>query len=124
MRGADVVRGDPHFTANAPRFLGDGIPRQRNSRSCLPMHRRRRGTVCISVWLKNFCFILMAIVRRARLGAQDASQVCSIVWNNRWVSVPVKASSTTPDDRRSTASLFVRAFGFILLQLFWEKVGG
>ncbi|KAF8304257.1 hypothetical protein TcYC6_0038730 [Trypanosoma cruzi] len=38
MRGADVVRGDPHVAAEASRFLEDGVSRQRNTRRCLPKY--------------------------------------------------------------------------------------
>ncbi|RNC51857.1 hypothetical protein TcCL_ESM10982, partial [Trypanosoma cruzi] len=104
MRGANVgPGGDPHLTANTSRFLGDGIARQRNARRRLPMHPRRHGTVRISVWLKNFCFILIVIVRRARLRAQDALQTHSVIWNKRLASVTAKATTNAPDDSGSTS---------------------
>ncbi|KAF8281835.1 hypothetical protein TcYC6_0007020 [Trypanosoma cruzi] len=38
MRGADVVRGDPHVATDASQSVEDGISRQRNGRRCLPMY--------------------------------------------------------------------------------------
>ncbi|RNC43975.1 hypothetical protein TcCL_NonESM06362 [Trypanosoma cruzi] len=72
------------------------------------------------------------VVRVVRLKAQDASQVCSLACKHRWVSVPVKTSSTAPDDSRwhcgifycSTATLLDGTFALQLLGRLWEKVEG
>ncbi|RNC52631.1 putative surface protease GP63 [Trypanosoma cruzi] len=70
-------------------------------------------------------WVSLVIVRDACLRAQDASRVCGVVWNIRWVSFPVKASTTAPDDSRRhcgfnwccTANLLDDAFDLRLLGL-------
>ncbi|RNC40600.1 hypothetical protein TcCL_NonESM09913 [Trypanosoma cruzi] len=74
----------------------------------------------------------LVIVRHVPPKASDASQVYSAVRNIRWVSVPVKVSTTVPDDSRRhcgftcccTATLFDGVFDLRLLQLLLGKVGG
>ncbi|KAF5217306.1 hypothetical protein ECC02_009822 [Trypanosoma cruzi] len=72
------------------------------------------------------------VVRVVRLRAQDASRVCSLACKRRWVSVPVKTSSTAPGGSRrhcgifccSTATLLDGAPDWQHLGRLWEKVGG
>ncbi|RNC32866.1 hypothetical protein TcCL_Unassigned04490 [Trypanosoma cruzi] len=43
MRGADVVREDPHVATDASHFVEYGISRQRNTRRCIPIYRLKHG---------------------------------------------------------------------------------
>ncbi|RNC52359.1 hypothetical protein TcCL_ESM10423, partial [Trypanosoma cruzi] len=43
MRGAGVVREDPHVAADASHSVKYGISRKRNTRHCIPMYRLRHG---------------------------------------------------------------------------------
>ncbi|EAN92713.1 hypothetical protein, conserved [Trypanosoma cruzi] len=73
----------------------------------------------------------LVIVRDAFLRAQDASRVCGVVCEDRWVPVRIQASSTDREDSIRhcgffwccTKNLLDGAFVFNLLQLLWGKVG-
>ncbi|KAF8284828.1 hypothetical protein TcBrA4_0043280 [Trypanosoma cruzi] len=52
------------------------------------------------MWSPPTARFILFTVGRMHLRAQDALQVCSGVWKDRWVPIDIKASTTDPCDTR------------------------